>query len=229
MNGASLLEQVQGLLERTYRMRTEVREIGRFVIGDAGFERLYRDVPLVRAPSGGSVAARGAQTLVRETSEGIRACVYLPDALVECLESIPPQRCLDERNVDAFASFVEEVDHLLCIAERAREDRAVTLFELELHANVSKHLVLARFLSGVERRPLDARRRVWLRYHLFHKGSPADEDSAVRARYRDAARWALRLLEAASGLEPSRRIDALRRFHIATVPGKFRLIRELAR
>ena len=38
---ASLLESVKALLERTYRMRSGVRDLGPFVIGDLGYRVLY--------------------------------------------------------------------------------------------------------------------------------------------------------------------------------------------
>ncbi|MBZ5637364.1 MAG: hypothetical protein LAO51_01260 [Acidobacteriia bacterium] len=228
MSGAvSLLETVQALLERTYRMRTGLSEVGRFVIGDEGYRRLYRDLEIVTTAGTAPGEKIGARTLVRETPEGIRACIYYPDDLIRCLESHPPQRGLREANVDAFAALVEELDHLLCIAERARDDRPLTLLELELHANVSKHLVLARFLSAPGR-PLDERRRVWLSYQLFHKGTFRDEDVDARARYRDAARFALRLLETLMRLPPAGRIEILRRFHAATASAKLELILGLA-
>ena len=224
----SLLEIVQGLLERTYRMSTGVREIGRFVIGDQGYRNLYREVRVVASGSGSSAGGQGTKTLVRETEEGVRACIYYPDDMIHCLETHPPQWGLGDENVDEFATLVEELDHLLCIAERSQENRPLTLFELELHANVSKHLVLSRFLSG-SGRPPNGCRRTWLRYHLFHKGISGDEDAEVRARYLDAARWALRLLETSRWMTPARRIEMLRRFHGATARGKLELIERLAR
>ena len=42
--GPSLLERIQGLLERTYDIRAPVSDIGRFVIGDRGYRRLYANV-----------------------------------------------------------------------------------------------------------------------------------------------------------------------------------------
>ncbi len=219
----SLLEVVQGLLERTYRMRATVPDIGRFVIGDAGYRSLYRkDEPVVSGPG----SPDGARTLVRETEGSVRACIYYPDDMITTLERHPPQLGLREENVDAFATLVEEVDHLLCIAERAREERPVSLFELELHANVSKHLVLTRFLSGA-RNLLDGPRRAWLRWHLFHKGTPNDPDPDVSARYCGAIRWALRFLDAGARLRPHERIDTLRRFHRASAAEKLELIRGL--
>lgn len=222
--GDSLLEIVQGLLERTYRIRAGLLEAGEFVIGDAAYRRLYQGAEFVFT---GSPAGSGARTVVRETPVGLRASVYYPDALIRCLETHPPQCGLCDDNVDAFATLVEELDHLLCIAERAEQDRPLSLFELELHANVSKHLVLARFLTS-SGRPLDARKRLWLRHHLFDTGSFCEEEPAVRSRYEDATRWAVRLLDALPRFRPEDRLAKLRRFHTATVSGKLELIGRVA-
>jgi hypothetical protein len=220
----SLLEGVQGLLERTYGMRTGV-DAARFVIGDRGL-RLFFGEGAREVRSG---AERGARTLVREAGDGgLRAAIYFPDGMIRRLEAHPPQRGLGEANVDAFAALVEEVDHLLCLVDAARRERPVSLLELELHADVSKALVLSRFLAGSVPRPLDAARRTWLRYHLFHKGEWAGEDEGERSRYREAARWALRFLDALEHCRPSTRLQALRRFHAATGPGKRELIGSLA-
>jgi hypothetical protein len=222
--GASLLEVVQALLERTYRMRTGIGEIAPFVIGDTGYRSLYGHRVVVGSPFD---TTAGARTLVRDAGDGIRVCIYYPDLMIRLLESHPPQKGLREENVDAFATLVEEADHFLCIAERAMDLRPLTLFELELHANVSKHLVLARFLRGSDR-VLDPRRREWLHWHLFHKGTPCDEDPDVRARYRDATRFALRFLDRVFRCAPAERISALRRFHAASAGGKLELIAKLA-
>jgi hypothetical protein len=227
VSAPSLLDSVQGLLERTYRIRSGVVEIGRFVIGDAGYRTLYREGTSESVGTDPGGDGEGARTLVRETREGLRACIYYPDAMIRRLETHPPNHGLTDDNVDAFAVFVEEADHLLCIAERARDGRPVTLFELELHANVSKHLVLARFLAGSSSR-LDARRRAWLRYHLFYKGAHSDADTSVRARYTDAARWAVRFLDSTSGLRRPARLEVLRGFHAASVHRKLELITRLA-
>jgi hypothetical protein len=219
----SLLETVGGLLERTYRLRSGLDELGRFVIGDAGYRALYG------ADAGAGVAgsaARGARTLVRETAEAVRVCVYFPDALIRALEAHPPQRGLGEENLDAFSTFVEEIDHLLVIAESARLFKPVSLFELELHANVSKHLVLARYLAG-RTGGLAPDERIWLHRRLFD-GPPFDHgDPDVDRRYRDAVRWAVRLIERLRRLEAAVGIEILRRFHAAGAAGKLELIERL--
>jgi hypothetical protein len=220
----SLLVSLQGLLARTYRMRAvEALDLGRFVIGDAGYRRFYGGEHTAAAAADGS----GARTLIREADGGVRASMYLPDALVQRLERHPPQHGVSERNVDAFATLVEELDHLLYVADRAAGARTLTLFELELHANVSKHLVLTRFLAGGRGRLTEAE-RVWLRFHLFEKFRYADEDGAVRARYRQAARWGVRFLDALAERDATYRLAALRRFHDASAGAKLRLISSLA-
>lgn len=224
----SLLEAIQGLLERTYALRAHIGDPGRFIIGDEGYRRLYGASHAVVGAERISPEVAGPRTLVREVGGEVLVCVYYPDALIGHLERHPPQRGLGDDNVDEFASFVEELDHLLCIAERAALGRPCTLFELELHANVSKHIVLRRFLAGGSRRGLDAKRGHWLRYHLFYKKRWSDPDPGVRARYEDASRWALRFLAGLDRLGANvERIATLRRFHAAATPDKIDLIRGL--
>ncbi len=233
----SLLATLQALLERTYRMETGIEEIGRYVIGDEGYRRFYGPLSADRpaAPPGGSTwAARGAaragagasaRVLVRDGPGAVGVHIYYPDELIRRLEENPPTRGLGERNVDPFATFVEELDHFLLIAERARLGRPVSLLELELHANVTKYLVCALFLAaagaGRARAPLGARERQWLLWHLFEKAGFAEEDPRAQQRYRDASRFARRFLgrlESERGALP--RLALLRAFHDATHQGK---------
>ncbi len=214
---ASLLELVQGLIVRTYRVRAEMPRIGEFLIGDAGYRRLYAAGAQVACSPG----TRGARTLVRETEGGLRACIYYPDRLIRVLERYPPQHGVHNHNVDAFSTLVEELDHLLLLAERAAARRSVSLFELELHANVTKHLVLSRFLARRAPR-LDDSARLWLRRQLF-EGSFCDERPAERRRYEDAVRWAVKFLDALGSFPPADRLQLLRRFHDADATGKLQL------
>jgi len=188
------------------------------VIGDAGLRAFYpngeRDVP--------SEAGAGARLLVRDTGASVRACIYYPDAMIRCLEERPPQGGLDDDNVDAFAVLVEELDHLLVAAERAYAGRGVSLLEMEIQANVSKDLVLSRFLARRGGR-LDPNRRAWLRRRLFHERTFCDGDPAVRGRYDEASRLALRFLNALELVPVGRRVETLRRFHRASLSGKTEL------
>jgi len=214
----TLVESVCGLLRRTYALEAPLLPIGAYIIGDAGFRALYAE----EAIEAGSEAGEGARLLVRDARDGIRARIYFPDSMIARLEARPPQRGLDEDNVDAFAVLVEELDHLLVTAERAHGGRGVSLLELELQANVSKDLVLSRFLAGSRPR-LSRTRRHWLRHHLFFKRVYSDADAEVRARYDEAARSALRFLGALDAVPRTRRVGALRRFHRAPLGEKLAL------
>jgi hypothetical protein len=206
-------------------MESGLNDVGRFVIGDRGYRELYRETG--ETSQVGSTVGDGAKTLLRQTADGVRACVYYPDTLIRRLERSPPQCGLSDSNVEPFATLVEELDHLLVIAERARQGRRLSLFELELHANITKHLVLTRFLAG-NRGRVDAPRRFWLRRHLFGEARFQEDDAAVNSRYRDAVRWAVRFLESLRHRDPHNRVRVLRRFHVANASGKLELIHQLA-
>ena len=231
----SLLESLQGLIERTYRMVTGVREIGRFVIGDEGYRRLYTAgggaasrAPGPPPPAAAGAAGGGARVLVRDGPTGVAARIYYPDILIQTLETHPPTRGLGEPNVDPFAVFVEELDHFLLIAERTRRGRPVSLLELEMHANVTKYLVCALFLSRSSKAPRGGRAaaedRLWLRWHLFEKAEFNEPDPEVQTRYRDAARYAHRFLDRLDA-EPTApaRLARLRAFHDSSPQQKLQL------
>jgi len=170
-----------------------------------------------------------ARVLVHDGPGPIGAHIYYPDALIRRLEREPPSRGLGESNIDPFAVFVEELDHFLLIAERARLRRPVSLFELELHADVTKYLVCALFrASGREaRKPvhLEESERLWLFWHLFEKSECAEADPRVRTRYKDAARYARKFLTLLSGERSAAgRIALLRSFHDATAQQKIAIL-----
>ena len=219
---SSLLETLQRVIERTYDLDTGVTDIGRFVIGDQGFRALYgrwHDAGLIREtvadpPTAAGSASGTARTLVREQDGGLALSIYYPDALVRCLEGNDPTRRLDDGNVDSFNTLVEELDHFLVIADRFRSQGVVSLMDLELHANVTKYLVLKMFVGKLRRAsrlaPVDA---AWVRQQIFDRGEFVAEDPNVRARYREASRLAARYVGALDGLAPAPRVAALRRFH----------------
>jgi hypothetical protein len=224
MAGQSLLEQLQGLLERTYEIPAGLVDAGRFVIGDIGYVRLYGRREITEAVEAvESSGALQARTLLQHVSGRVRASIYFPDTMIRTLEDHPPRCGLNEENVEPFAVMVEELDHLLVMAQRAAEGRPATLFELELHANVSKHLVLSRFLTANGNRPQPAR-VAWLRERLFHRGTFSDEQDRIRSRYQDAHRFGLQFLNRLEKRAPLHRLAFLREFHRRSVAGKMELI-----
>lgn len=213
-----LLEELHGLLRRTYALTAPLGPIGAYVIGDLGLRTLYPN----GAREARSESGAGARLLLRDTPDGLCACIYYPDAMIRHLETRPPQRGVDDENVDAFAVLVEELDHLLVTAERAHAGRGVSLLELEVQANVSKDLVLSRFLTRRGTR-LSPERREWLRGQLFHTRRYCDDDAEVRGRYEEASRLAVKFLRSLEARTSAGRVEALRRFHRASLSGKIEL------
>lgn len=238
----SLLERLQGVIERTYDLDTGVRDIGRYVIGDEGYRRFYgrsltaggvvETVGAASSREAGTAPSTvpGARTLVRESGTGqVAVSVYYPDRLIDSLERNDPTRVLHDGNVDDFVVLVEELDHFLVIAERVRSRGVLSLLDLELHANVTKHLVLSLFVARLRgSRRLSAADEAWIRWHLFEKAEYSDPDPAVRGRYRDAARLAARYVRWLARRPAAARVGDLRRFHRMPPQSKIACINALS-
>ncbi|MEE9218121.1 MAG: hypothetical protein V3U98_03550 [Acidobacteriota bacterium] len=222
----SLLEQMKALIERTYDLSTGIDNIGAFVIGDEGWRALYADADLTSVVRSGhtgtwsGAAARlsgcapfPAGTLVRQVGNELRLSLYYPKALIDHLESHHPLRCLDEANIDGFAVFVEELDHLLHIAHRSRLGRELTLLELEWQANLTKYLVTRHLLAKrLSPRPFNDHAEHWVCYHLFEKPGYTGDSPEVIGRYRDAVRLAVRTIRKIRTLPPAALLTELRAF-----------------
>jgi hypothetical protein len=206
----SLLADVQGLIERTYGLDCGLRSPARFLIGDAGLRAVYARRPVRDREVAGAV---NPMLLVRSADGVHHVRLYFPDRLISNLECNDPRRGLTDANLRDFGAFVEEVDHLLLVHARAEEGRDVPAVELELHANVTKMLVLSLFLARTLRVPrLDADHRAALQHELLERGDYEPEAAALRQRYRDARHHAVRFLRLLGGSPRSRRPELLRRF-----------------
>jgi hypothetical protein len=204
MSPSPLLPVLQSIIERSYGMQRLIDDAARFLIGDQGLRHLYGDGEPGRA-----------RLLVRDARGSVHAALYLPDGLVRHLERHDPRRGLDDDNIDAFAVLVEELDHLLVVASRASMGRSVRLLELEMHALVTKHLMVLHLLGRLTgRRRLSAFHRRWVRHHLFEKFS--DEPGEEPRRYREAARLAWRYVTWLDGLSATARRAELPAFHLRT-------------
>jgi hypothetical protein len=228
----SLLEQVRGLIERTYDHQTGLGPLAPFIIGDEGYRRVCTVRRIVRCigAAAGAAEGDGAQLLLSQEPDGTwKAALYFPDDLIAALEAHPPTRGIDARNLAAFAAFIEEIDHLLLVAARLRGGPDLTLLELELHANVTKDLVVRHFLGRTSRSPGSPRvPGAWVRHHLFVKPTYCDPDPAIRDRYRDATALALRYLDRLSHLPLHERVTDLRRFSRLSHHAKIRLLSHAA-
>lgn len=203
---APLVPTLQAIIERTYGLQPLVGDVAPYLIGDAGLRAMAR--------SGAGTAAEPGRPrlLLRPEGDGVRAVIYYPDALVAHLERHDPRRGLDDRNIDAFAMLVEELDHLLTVASRLASGRPLRLLELEMHALVTKYLVVLHLLGRLTgRRRVSEFHRAWTKHHLFEKY--ADGGDSESARYLEAAGLASRYVRWLDGLTRAARHAELRQFH----------------
>ena len=213
-----LLTHLQGLIERTYALPRLLGDAGRFLVGDRGYRWLYGGHDGAAAP----VDLR-ARLMVRPGGSVTAAALYYPDALVRHLEIHDPRRGLGDENIDAFATFVEELDHLLTLASRSAAGRKVSLLELEHHAAVTKYLLVVHFLGRLTRRRRVADlHRLWARHHLFEKYAAGGGEEGER--YRTAARLAGRYVALLDRMPASERRAELVAFHGRPFAEQFRQV-----
>jgi hypothetical protein len=220
MISRSLLGTLKSFIERSYGMPRVIEDLSPFIVGDEGYKIFYRSQ---EETGSGEVKDSGARVLVREGATPLRASLYYPDALVQHLERHNPLAGIGDANINAFAVFVEELDHLLTLASRAAERRPITLLELEHHADVTKYLVVVHFLgkqSGMRRLPEAL--RIWARHHLFERYSR--ETGEGEARYRDAAHLARRYVGYLESLPLGERHAELKAFQRRPFSETFRIV-----
>lgn len=88
--------------------------------------------------------------LVREQEDGLDIALYLDRAVIEALKDRDPTSELNDDNLGEFWTALEGVSHFMYLVWNAGYGRSISLFEMELQAEVDK-FVSAAFLSAAQR------------------------------------------------------------------------------
>jgi hypothetical protein len=124
--------------------------------------------------------------LIAEADGAADVALYLEQELLDRLTANDPLRCLDGGNLADFWSALEGVSHFTYYAWNAARNKSVSLFELELQAEVDKFVT-----TGMLLREQTGREPAGLHGWLFDSPTLAAELGAEeRARYRRANRYA---------------------------------------
>jgi hypothetical protein len=148
------------------------------------------DFLITDAALAGSLDAGGRKVdeklLIAEANGEADVALYLERELLERLDRNDPLTHLDGDNLADFWSALEGVSHFTYYAWNAARDKSVSLFELELQAEVDKFVTTAKLL-----REQTGRAPSGLHAWLFDSTTFAAElDDDERERYRRANRYA---------------------------------------
>lgn len=177
------LESLQTRLQDIYEVESAYN-VAEFVFSDPQLARTLdanqnaRDIP--------------EKLLVREHPDGLEISLYLDNRLLDKLRHDNPQTRLHAGNFTEFCTVIEGISHFVYLIWNACRDRAVTLFELELQAEVDKYIMAAAMLADQSGGQLPAN----LHQVLFNKISYDPQlSTSEQYRYAEVNRFAKRYCE----------------------------------
>ncbi len=202
------LSGIQRHLERIYELDA-FHDINRFLTTDADLAR--------RLDGGTAARAIGEKLLVREEENGVAVSLYLDAAVMEMLAENDPLRSLNEDNLDGFLTALEGVSHFLYLVWNARHGRGISLFELELQAEVDKFAAAALLLARQQRRrvPRSLHERLFAAPQ-YDPQMNRDEQQRYRSANDYAARYCARLRRDCLQDRRASLVRELRRFYRLT-------------
>jgi hypothetical protein len=193
------------------KLEAMLHELYALDVGYAVSDFLITDPEVARSLDAGGRNV-DEKLLIAEADGEADVALYIEQDLLERLERHDPLRKLDGRNLADFWAALEGVSHFTCYAWNAARDKTVSLFELELQAEVDKFVTTARLLREQTGREPDG-----LHGWLFDSPTLAAElAEEERERYRLANRYAAkycRRLFSKTGDDEAAAQRELRRFY----------------
>lgn len=171
-----------------------------------------------RLPAALRASATDEQVLVLEQEGDTAVGLYLDPQLLERLREANPLEALHGGNLADYWTALEGVSHFLCLAWHAGHDRAVSLLELELQAEIDKYVTSWWLLrrQSPHSNPAGLHRLLFERTRI-HPALAGGHAELYREANRYAARFCRRLERQLS--------DRQRRVHSETLAGLRRFYR----
>lgn len=151
-----LLDNLQSQLEAIYEIESQHR-VHDFVIHDSQLA--------AQLDTSDNPRELPEKLLIHQDGEYVDLALYLDAQTMRLLEEHDPITQLNEDNIHEFWTVLEGVSHFLYLTYNAAYDRGVSLFELELQAEVDKYILAVSLLNqqGSELIPHS------LHHHLFKR------------------------------------------------------------
>lgn len=178
-----MLDKLQQQLEQIYEVDTHL-PVSRFLITDPELADYYDTSENPRTTN--------EKLLISYTDDGIDVALYLHNNILTHLEEHDPLESLHDGNLHEFWVALEGISHFIYLVWNAQYDREISLFELELQAEVDK-FITAILLFG-QQQDLQHSRSIMTKLFIklqFDKALQHDE----RARYSMANQYAYRYCE----------------------------------
>jgi hypothetical protein len=219
----TLLREIQTLLERTYAPVPINLEA--CLIGESRCAYLNQ----LAGESAANLAPAG-RTFLRQAGDSLYVAIFYSRPVIAELEANDPRQALNERNISALITFIEEIAHgvqaALLFHEGEREiDSEAYARNLETQARIDTYLVLSKFAHMLCGEPIPRPVGSWLRRQLFDASHRRFPTAQLRARYGAAQRCALGFLRHLRRLPVARRPEALREFRALAWPEKLEFVR----
>jgi hypothetical protein len=200
-----LLTQLQQLLGGIYDVSV-AHDVYDFLVTDRG------QLPATAPPG-----ASDEQLFVAQNREDCGVSLFLDPALLERLRHADPIVRLNEGNVADYWTALEGVSHFVYFAWNAAHDKDVSLFELEMQAEIDKYVASYLLLKRQypERFPAELLRLLFERTRI-DSGLAGDREGLYRAASHYAERFCRRLERTLRGSRQEIEQDALtelRRFY----------------
>lgn len=217
---AKLLNNLQSHLETIYGLKMQYR-VNDFLIQDARLAS-YLD-------SSENARELPEKLLIHQDGDNVDLALYLDPDLVRRLEQSDPTLSLHDDNIHDFWTALEGISHFLYVIYNVGYERGVSLFELELQAEVDKY-ILAALLVGRQR---EGNVPASLHYHLFRTArfdTRLNDDELHRYRHANelAARFCTHLeTSLKQGVPQNTLFNSLRRFYRLGHQHKVRAIASL--
>ena len=181
-----------------HKLEAMLHELYALDVGYAVSDFLITDADVMRALDAGGRTV-DEKLLIAEADGEADVALYLERELLERLDRHDPLKKLDGDNLADFWSALEGVSHFTYYAWNAARDKVVSLFELELQAEVDKFVTTAMLLREQTGRDADG-----LHGWLFDSPTLAaelgeDERERYRRANRYAAKYCRRLLQRTRG------------------------------
>jgi hypothetical protein len=214
----TLLAEIQTLLERTYAPVSINLES--CLIGESRCAVLNR-----MAGENSAHLAPGGRTFLRQAGDSLYVAIFYSRPVIAELEANDPRQALNERNISALITFVEEIAHgvqaALLFHEGEREiDSEAYARNLETQARVDTYLVLSKFAHVLCGNKIPRRVGAWLRRQLFDDSHRRFTSAVLSERYRVAQKCALSFLRQLRRVPLDQRHETLREFRSLSWPAK---------